>query len=355
MRTDFEKIFEKPPYSLRRMEKASLLTEYLKKLSLFHYQKCEGYRKIIDSYGVDLSKTDRVSALPFLPVRLFKNMELSSVPDSEVIKVMYSSGTTGSERSKIFLDKETAARQQRVMIRIVSDFLGQQRLPMLIVDTPDVIRDRVKLAVRGAAILGFSIAGRERQFALDNNMQVDLEGIKLFLERHKNEKVLVFGFTSMIWQHLYKNVRDGEIDFSNAVLIHGGGWKKLIDERIDNEAFKSALKDRFGITKVYDYYGMVEQTGCIYMECEYGHLHVSNFSELLVRRTRDFSLADTGEEGLIQVISTIPVSYPGHVLLTEDKGMILGEDDCPCGRYGKYFKITGRIKKAEIRGCSDAY
>ena len=42
-------------------------------------------------------------------------------------------------------------------------------------------------------------------------------------------------------------------------------------------------------------------------------------------------------------------------LLTEDEGCILGEDDCPCGRKGKYFKINGRLKNAEIRGCSDTY
>ena len=106
---------------------------------------------------------------------------------------------------------------------------------------------------------------------------------------------------------------------------------------------------------VHDYYGMVEQTGTIYMECECGHLHASAFSDVLVRRPLDFSLADVGEEGIIEVVSVLPESYPGHVLLTEDKGVILGEDDCPCGRKGKYFKIEGRIKNAEIRGCSDTY
>jgi hypothetical protein len=34
---------------------------------------------------------------------------------------------------------------------------------------------------------------------------------------------------------------------------------------------------------------------------------------------------------------------------------VFGEDNCKCGRLGKYFKITGRIKNAEIRGCSDSY
>ena len=106
---------------------------------------------------------------------------------------------------------------------------------------------------------------------------------------------------------------------------------------------------------VHDYYGMVEQTGTIYMECEYGHLHTSCFSDVLIRRPEDFSLAGKGERGLVEVVSVLPQSYPGHVLLTEDEGIILGEDDCPCGRKGKYSKIEGRIKNAEIRGCSDTY
>jgi hypothetical protein len=100
---------------------------------------------------------------------------------------------------------------------------------------------------------------------------------------------------------------------------------------------------------------MAEQTGAIYVECEYGHLHASVFSDVLIRRVQDFSLAAMNERGIIEVLSVLPESYPGHVLLTEDEGEILGEDDCPCGRLGKYFKVYGRIKGAEIRGCSDTY
>ena len=42
-------------------------------------------------------------------------------------------------------------------------------------------------------------------------------------------------------------------------------------------------------------------------------------------------------------------------MLTEDEGVIEGIDDCPCGRKGKYFRVLGRLKNAEIRGCSDTY
>ncbi len=91
------------------------------------------------------------------------------------------------------------------------------------------------------------------------------------------------------------------------------------------------------------------------MECDYGNLHSSTFGDIVIRRAYDFSVAGLGEEGIIQVLSVIPESYPGHSLLTEDKGVLLGQDNCPCGRKGKFFKVTGRLKNAEIRGCSDTY
>lgn len=74
------------------------------------------------------------------------------------------------------------------------------------------------------------------------------------------------------------------------------------------------------------------------MECRCGHLHASAFSDVIVRRTSDWSIADVGEKGIIEVVSVLPASYPGHILLTEDEGTILGEDDCPCGLKGKYLK-----------------
>ena len=146
-----------------------------------------------------------------------------------------------------------------------------------------------------------------------------------------------------------------KLDLSNSVLIHGGGWKKLVNESISSHDFKEKLNSVCGINSVHDYYGMVEQTGSIHMECEYGHLHTPIFSDIVIRRASDFSVAKIGERGIIQVLSILAHSYPGHSLLSEDEGILLGEDDCPCGRFGKYFKIVGRLKHAEIRGCSDTY
>jgi hypothetical protein len=190
-------------------------------------------------------------------------------------------------------------------------------------------------------------------------MELDIDGLKEFLDEQAGERIFLFGFTFMIWQHFYRKLLETGYrpDLSQGVLIHGGGWKKLVQEQVSPAEFKQWLHEVCGILpeNVHDYYGMVEQTGTIYMECECGYLHTSVFSDVLIRRPLDFSLAEIGEEGIIEEVSMLPESYPGHVLLTEDKGVILGEDDCPCGRKGKYFKINGRLKNAEIRGCSDTY
>lgn len=348
-----------PPYSLNGDEKRNMLNEQLHKLTRHHYQHCDAYHRMMDAKGLDLDNLQEYDSLPFLPVRLFKEFELRSVDKEQVVKTMTSSGTTGQQVSRIYLDRDTSVNQTKALTKIVSSYIGTHRVPMLILDSSNVIKNRNIFSARGAGISGFSMFGSKRIYALDDDMQLNVPLMKEFLEEHKDETIFMFGFTFMIWQHFYKQLKACGYypDLTKGVLIHGGGWKKLVTEQVSPLEYKQALNDVCGIPveNIHDYYGMVEQTGSIYMECECGHLHAPIFSDVLIRRPIDFSLADKGEKGIIEVVSILPGSYPGHVLLTEDEGVILGEDDCPCGRKGKYFKIDGRIKNAEIRGCSDTY
>ncbi|SFS82225.1 Phenylacetate-coenzyme A ligase PaaK, adenylate-forming domain family [Succinivibrio dextrinosolvens] len=350
-------MFEISPFSLNKTEKDNLLKNKLLLLTEHHRRNCEAYAKILSAYGFNPDNVKSHYDIPFIPVRLFKNYELLSIGRNEIFKTMTSSGTSGQSVSKIFVDKTTANNQQKTLIRIMSDFIGKKRLPMLLIDSPNVVKDRNLFSARGAAILGLRMLGRETLYALDDNMQLKLDEVQAFLEKNRDSKIIIFGFTFMVWQHLYQELlKQGlKLDLSNAFLITGGGWKKLVSLNISNADFRAALNSQCGIEHFIDHYGMVEQTGCIYAQCEYGHLHASIFSDVIPRRADDFSVCEKGEEGIIQVVSVLPHSYPGHSILTEDKGIILGEDDCPCGRLGKYFKLTGRLKNAELRGCSDTY
>lgn len=356
---DINEILNLAPYSLDQADKFQLLNDRLHDLTRHHYENCPEYKRMFDATGLDINQLPAYEELPFLPVRLFKEFELRSCSREEVVKTLTSSGTTGQQVSRIYLNRETSSSQTKCLTKIVSHFLGVKRVPMLILDSSAVVKDRATFSARGAGILGFSMFGSKRCYVLNEEMELDIEEMKIFLEEYKDETIFMFGFTFMVWQHFYKKLLESgyKPDLSKGVLIHGGGWKNLTSEKVSQMEFKARLNSVCNIEpkNVHDYYGMAEQTGSIHMECESGHLHTSCFSDVLIRRSKDFSLADVGEKGIIEVVSVLPQSYPGHVLLTEDEGVILGEDDCPCGLKGKYFKIEGRIKNAEIRGCSDTY
>lgn len=357
MKLTFDDGLALAPYSLARADKQFFLLARLRELSVYHQQHCVAYQRILSAQGSDLASISDVSSLPFLPVSLFKTMTLASVSENEIVKTMTSSGTSGQQVSRIYLDKNTVRLQQKVLVKIVSDFIGPSRLPLLIIDSPAVLKDRALFSARGAGLLGFSIFGADRAFALNEDMSLNHQVLNDFLKKHQGKPLLIFGFTSIVWQHFYQQLCEhaGKYDLSQATLIHGGGWKKLQSMAVSPAEFSRRLNSVCGLPRVCDYYGMVEQTGCIYMQCQEGHFHASIFSDVIIRDAQDFSECEVGEPGIIQVISTLPESYPGHSLLTEDEGVLLGEDSCACGRKGKYFSVLGRLKNAELRGCSDTY
>lgn len=355
--TTYQELLTISPYSLNSTAKTALLTEFLCALTQHHYRHSDAYRKILDAMRIDPERIFDYRRIPFLPMRLFKEYDFISVDRKQVFKTLTSSGTTGQQVSKIYLDEETSALQTKTLTKIVNSLIGSSRLPMIVIDSSGIIKNRAMFSARGAGILGFSLFGRDKVYALDDAMNLDVDALRAFLDQHQGKKILLFGFTYMIWEHFLGQLRRAGYrpDLSQGILIHGGGWKKLADRAVAPAAFKAALREACGIQRVCDYYGMVEQAGTIYMECEHGHLHASIFSDVIVRRPADFAPAVVGETGIIQVVSVLPKSYPGHSLLTEDEGTLLGEDDCACGRLGKYFAVSGRIKNAELRGCSDTY
>lgn len=353
---DVTSFLRRDPFSVSSYEKNSDFLGIINHLTRHHLLNCASYKRVVEPIFGNLPAS-ALSETPFIPVQLFKTLNLSSVPPGDVIKTMTSSGTTGQVVSKIALDKSTSSGQTRALTQIMKSVLGPTRVPMLIIDTSEVISDRNMFSARGAGIRGFSMFGKDCEYALDKNMNLRIGAIQDFLARHHDETVLLFGFTFMIWQHFCAelNRMDTRFAIPQGVLLHGGGWKKLASLNIGHKEFRNEVERLTGVTNVINYYGMVEQTGSIYIECTEGYLHSSTYSDIVVRNIHNFQPLPVGEEGMIQVISMLPLSYPGHSLLTEDLGVIVGQDDCVCGRIGTYFLVHGRMEDAEIRGCSDSY
>lgn len=327
-------------------------------LCAHHYEHCLQYRRLIDSQG-GLQSYNKLVDVPVLMVSVFKQHSLKSVAESEVFKVLRSSGTTGLQ-SQIYLDRETAIAQSKALVKIVQGYLGNQRYPMVLIDHAEHTKNRQQFNARAAGVQGLSIFGRDHFYALDSDMQFDFEAFLKYLQKYEGQAILFFGFTFMVWAHFVEYLirHDIKLDLSDSILLHSGGWKKMLDRAVDNDQFKAVLKERLGITRVHNFYGMAEQTGSIFVECENGHLHESDYGKVLIRKPnyedpKHWPLSGIGEQGLIQVLSTLPGSYPGHSIMTEDLGHIVGINDCSCGRPGKYFQVHGRLPRVQTRGCSD--
>ena len=200
---EFEQMLQLPVYSQDRIEKGKILTDRLRHLTEIHYERCKEYRDIMDCLGCDPHSVKDYRDIPFLPVRIFKELSLRSVDEKDVVKTMTSSGTSGQRVSRIYLDKTTAANQQKTMIRIVSEFIGSSRLPMIVIDSPSVLKDRASFSARGAGILGFSMFGADRMFALNDDMSLNVDELKSYLQKYEGRPILLFGFTFMIWKHFY--------------------------------------------------------------------------------------------------------------------------------------------------------
>lgn len=308
------------------------------------------YARIVDLGWGGLKHYRSLAEVPYLPVGLFKELALSSTTTPSF--TMRSSGTTAQTPSEIVIDNETAERQARALSTSFRPILGGRRIPFLAIDTRGVI-EPTSLTARGAGVLGMMKFGAKTTFALNSELDADKEAIRKFASTCAHEPFLVFGFTILVWTKLYQSFADGELDLSNAVLVHSGGWKKLESEKVSNREFRVGLKRRFNLSRIFNFYGFVEQIGSVFVEGSDGLLYPPNFTDVIIRRPDTWEPAGIGEEGVIQTVSLLPKSYPGHSVLTEDLGVIVTIDAGVDGRLGKAIWVVGRVSKVELRGCGD--
>jgi len=348
-------LIDSPQYDICQSTKEQMLLCALNELCEHHRRRCREYDRLIEVLYPDFCGANTLASVPYIPVGLFKSHLLRSVPESEIFKILTSSGTSGQSVSRIALDRETARRQTIALGKIMTSLLGPERLPMLIVDSKSLLADRARVNARTAAVVGMMNFGRDHVFALDSEMRVDWQAVHSFLRQFGTSPFFVFGFTFLVWQHLVVEAATRDIDLSQGILLHGGGWKKMQELSVSNDEFKRSLRRQTGLRRVHNYYGLIEQVGGIYVEDDEGYLRAPNFTDVIIRDPSTWQETEIGQPGVIQVLSVLPTSYPGHSILTEDIGILHDAGGAGRENLGKRFSVVGRAPKAELRGCSDVY
>ena len=305
---------------------------------------------------------ENISDIPPVQVSVFKELgaALTSVENEDIKLTLQSSATSGVP-SSVPIDAITSKRQARAMIKVVGDFIGNERKPFLIMDVDPSSGFREILGARYAAVSGYlnfaSSVGYFLKVNSNNTYYFDTDGIKSFIDSLNGQSAVIFGFTYILYSEVMRPLTELGVRFSlpqGSKVIHIGGWKKLEDEKISKSEFNEMAAELFGVEKtdIIDIYGFTEQMGLNYPDCPCGCKHAPLYSEVITRDVITKEVLPAGEEGLLEFVSPIPHSYPGNVVLTDDIG-IIEEGTCEYGRAGTRFRICGRLKKAEIRGCGD--
>ena len=188
-------LFARSPYSLDNRWRRTCFRDIVADLSRHHYENCVHYRNILAALNIDPTAPAELAELPFLPVGLFKRFDLLSVPAIDVTRTLTSSGTSRSSRSRIFIDRETSILQMRALSRIVTSFIGERPLPLLIIDAPRASDDEADYGARAVAIQGFQLFGGAGQFRADGAVRPDVGVSRNFCGRCRQD-VLISGFTT---------------------------------------------------------------------------------------------------------------------------------------------------------------
>ncbi|MCF8709888.1 LuxE/PaaK family acyltransferase [Rhizorhapis sp. SPR117] len=351
------------PYGLPEPERQRRLLAAMNSAYRHHVENCAAYRHFCAKRGfgqehVFTSLTD----FPFLPAQAFKENSdvLRSVDLADIRSTLSSSATSGIP-SAVVVDAITAKRQVRALTSVVSEALGGKRRPLLVLDVPPGKDQHGGLGARGAAVRGFLNLASEVQYFMD----IDANGSLVLQEQAFADALssldgpaMVFGFTYVLYAFAVEPLLRAGRGFSmpaGSHVVHIGGWKKLADQRVSPEVFDRAMRDALGVPAdhVIDFYGFTEQMGVTYPTGPEGDKHCPAFAEVIVRDPATYEPVRDGEEGLLEFLTPLPHSYPGIAVLTDDVGMITGRPRPGDIWGGTRFRVLGRAKKAEVRGCGD--
>lgn len=352
-------VLEASPYGIGCAETASNVFALLREQAICAAGLSDVYANYVRHWPIQLEQAQNIEDLPYIPVSVFKrNPPLALVPPDKFQRTLFSSATTSQEPSRIALDALTAKRMTKGVVAVLRDFIGSDRRPYLVVDSAETNAGSASLGARGAAIRALSLFATETVYCLKGgDLDIDEEALQKFVGQHGDKPVIVYGFTSILWTKLARHMAEKgkTLGLQQAVILHSGGWKKLIAESVTKDIFNTTVSQVFGCqkNKIIDYYGMVENLGIVYPDCVAGNKHAPTFGAVIIRDPLTLKPVTIGGTGIVQVCSILPTSFPGHLLLTEDLATLIAADGCSCGRPGIAFRFAGRIPKAETRGCGN--
>lgn len=328
----------------------------------WHFDNSEAYRNLCQLQAFDCATWVDILAIPHVYVNAFKARELLSIPKSEVVLNLSSSGTTG-QKSQIFFDRISLDRALR-MVEAVFDAMG-------FVDRGQEVNyllfayDPAEAAKVGTAFTDDNLTTYTKRRAVHyalrwspetSKFEFGLEEAYAVLQGYAKEEfpTRILGFPAFLDRLVdYHHRRTkSPLRLAPGSLVHtGGGWKSSEHEAIDKTVFRNKVSLALGVDQkhIRDGYGLVEHS-VPYIECEEHRFHVPVYSRAVARDVVTLAPLESGAVGFLELLTPYIRSMPAHALLTSD--LAATHVGCACGRMTRWIEFMGRAGVKKNKGCA---
>ncbi len=356
--TQTQKLLSTDPFSFSESHKNLFLHSFKENLK-FHLENHAFTKRYFGLKKFDLKNLDSEDSLakvPAMMVHLFKEHEFISVPMSEIVLTLTSSGT-GGLKSKQFLDEISLNNVKKLAYEVYRslgitsektfNYLCFTYDPNIAKDLGTAFTDELLTGFTKKSEVYYAIQWDEEKKEFFLNESGVLETLERFSKSEYPTRIL--GFPALLFELIEKHQIHLDLG-KESWLLTGGGWKNKADKEIPKLEFRHFIENKLGIPKENqrDLFGMVEH-GIPYVDCKKGNLHIPNYSRVFIRDPQTLEVLPHGEVGLLHFLCSYNFSYPAPSLLTNDYGR-LGK--CDCGLEGDVLILEGRAGVLKHKGCA---
>jgi len=284
------------------------------------------YSKLILKGG----KPVNIFEIPFLPIHFFKTEQILCRKRA-IENIFLSSGTSGTQSkhliSDISLYKNSYTKSFNLFYGDIKKYCILSLLP--------TYRER-----EGSSLIymvdDLIAESKHEKSGFYLNEFENLATTLKELEKEGQETIL-FGVSSALLNLAEKFPQK----LKSTIIIETGGTKNKDEELLKEELHKK-LKEAFSLPKIHSEYGMTELLSQSYSKGD-GIFKSPGWKKVLVRDIKDpLSIIGNNKAGAINIIDLANI-YSCPFIATEDMGETFENG---------LFKITGRLRNSDIRGCN---
>lgn len=339
----------------------------MRDIAHWHAQRSPWYARWLARHGQQSEAVHTLAdvlALPPVHANFFKQHEVLSVPASEVVLHLTSSGTTG-QKSQMFFDAFTIGQARRMVDDVMRarGVASAEPAHYLVNAYEPYAGQRVGTSNTNQYLMRYAppaeVFWTLRALAPGQH-EFDAFGALTALQRWAagGTPVRIIGFPAFLHFTLQRLQQLGLGPLrlpAGSAVIFGGGWKGHADQAISREALHASIVAQLGLDpeRIVETFGAVEHS-IPYVACTRQRLHVPRWSRVRVRDVRTLAPLGDGVPGFLSFVSPYITSVPAHSVVMGDMAVTHPANSCDCGWPTPWFEVLGRAGTSRNKSCAAA-